>query len=135
MRSTLFFLLSLVGTALASHDVCFYYSPGDPAGDIGVVVVQDSSGYLLSQTKLFSPFTWVYEFENPRGFIHVEKKRGFSATFDGFAWGFFHFQIVNEPGKGKVISYGCHDTTKEGFCNDFDFKRKQCAARFKDRKD
>lgn len=51
----------------------------------------------------------------------MNKKRSFTATFNGLNWGYFNFHIINGLGNGKA-----------GYCNDFDFRRKKCAACFKE---
>lgn len=128
MRLTLFSLLSLIGAAVASHDVCFYYAPGDPAGDLGIVTVRVKTGFLMSEVKRFSPFTWVYEFVNSRGVIDVETKNfgTFSAKFDGHEWGKFTFQGIESLGTGEEIRFGCYDTSNDKYCADYEHKMRWC---------
>lgn len=67
MGSTLFSLLfHLLAGQLPVMKFVSTTHRNDPVGDVGGVAMQDDSDYLLTQTKHFSPFTWNYEFEDPR---------------------------------------------------------------------
>lgn len=113
MHPSLFFLLSLVGAAVASHEICFFrdYSviPGPK--------VRDAKGILLEEGRGFGAFDSMYTFEDGKGnTVHVSPGKGWSASFRGVDWGGFSFEKTYTFGSGYMIQYGCYDTTHTQYC-------------------
>ncbi|KAF9213170.1 hypothetical protein BGZ59_005821 [Podila verticillata] len=138
MRYTLPLLLSLLGTAIASHDVCFmrYYGIGIETrkvfGDVVVRVGDGRDGILMDARTFFEPTDLVYVLKNSKGTVTVNPilDGGFSATFFGYSWGSFAFQKTRAVNANKKIYFGCYDTNHFGYCKDYEKKWQRCLANY-----
>ena len=130
MRPSLLFLLPLIGSALASHDVCFKFNTGGFVGSSASVIVRDPYTTLMSETKYFAPFVSTMTFKNSIGRVDVGMDGTYSCLFNGVDNGHFTFQSVQNVGDTGFIRYGCYDISNDGYCNDRDSKYLRCLSSF-----
>ncbi|KAI9239996.1 MAG: hypothetical protein BYD32DRAFT_409556 [Podila humilis] len=117
MRFTLPLLLSVVGSAMASHQVCFFQHGG--AHHNVILKAGPPDVILMDQGGDFGFFDRHLTFKNSRGrFDTGVGSNEWSAAMDGYDWGKFQYQSVRNIGDGRFIKFGCYDTSNNGYCND-----------------
>lgn len=132
MRPSLLFLLPLIGSALASHDVCFKFNSAGIIGSWAAVIVRDPYTTLMSERKFFAPFVSTMTFKNSIGRVDVGMDATYSCLFNGVDQGHFDFQSVKNVGDSGFIRFGCYDISNDGYCNDRDSKYLRCLNSFSD---
>ncbi|KAF9961502.1 hypothetical protein BGZ72_003340 [Mortierella alpina] len=130
MRLSALSLLTLVGSALASHEACFKYNAAGLTGVWAGIIVRDPYTTLMQERKHFAPFVSMMSFENSIGRVDVNNKGGWSCIFNGVDHGGFKFQKYQNVGETGYIRYGCYDISGDGFCNDADAKFVKCLNSF-----
>lgn len=127
MHQTLLFLLALVGTAVASHDICFYNDQSN-AFKFRMAVTLNASRdpHLMQQWGSHSGAASMYSFTNDRGRVDVARTSTWSAAFDGGNWGDFEFQKSLLLAKRVWVFWGCYETTNDDHCKDRDAMFDNC---------
>lgn len=120
MRQTLFCLLALIGTAVASHDICVFKDHITRLNNgirMSVTVNAIGDPGLMDQWGDHGSTARIYSFTNARGRVDVSPYGDWSAAFDGGDWGGFKFQQTVEISNFKYVSWGCYATTNKNYCN------------------
>lgn len=127
VRLTLLSLLSLAGTALASHQICYMRGKG-PVFEYTHVVLTDESDQIINQSQPAASGNNMDVFEHYRGSVSVNHKlQVWSAKIHGQDWGSYPFHSYYKVDKNRTIWFGCYDTSNNGYCKDKDEKYKKCA--------
>lgn len=115
MRPSFLFLLTLIGMAVASHDICYYIDHHSTGLDRVVAMLRDSDGILFDGEDVFANTTKMFIFRPRRVTIYINRNAGFSVNWDGIDWGGFSFQKEISTLHTK-LKYGCYDTSNNGYC-------------------
>lgn len=128
MHFTLLSLLSLAGTALASHHICYMRGKGY-IGDYARVALIDDSGELINQSKAAAQGDRMDTFEHIRGSVSVNHKlQIWGAKIHGQEWDLYPLVSYHKLDKERTVWFGCYDTSNNGYCKEKDAMYKRCVV-------